>query len=158
MEGITIEDVVKNLKKLFIDTDGNLTMDGIQKITKDNKTIIENTFNDYGGINNIYDKDGSLVFKLGVESGSSDNVGATLIGYNKGSDKPRFKLGIAKDGDFGTLQIFNSEGKAKAVANGNDKNNNGVFFIVDSKGIRQRLATEQFVLEHMSTGGGTSGS
>lgn len=44
------------------------------------------------------------------------------------------------------------------MANGNDKNNNGVFFIVDSNGIRQRLATEQFVLEHMSTGGGTSGS
>ncbi|AZV58825.1 phage tail spike protein [Clostridium sp. AWRP] len=165
LEGITIEDVVKNLKKFFIDTDGNLTMDGIQKITKDNKVIIENTFNNYGGINNIYDKDGNLVFKLGVESGSSDNVGATLIGYNKGSDKPRFKLGIAKDGDFGTLQMFNSEGKAKAVANGNDKNNNGVFFIVDSNGIRQRLATERYVqtyvADHMPStpaGGGTSGS
>lgn len=158
LEGISIVDVVKNLKKFFIDTNGNLTLDGIQQITKDGKVIIENTFNDYGGINNINDKDGNLVFKLGVESGSSDNVGATLIGYNKSSDKPRFKLGIAKDGDFGTLQIFNSEGKAKAVANGDDKHNNGVFFIVDSNGIRQRLATEQFVLEHMSTGGGTSGS
>ncbi|WP_373845048.1 phage tail protein [Clostridium sp.] len=137
----------------YIDTSGNLIMDGIQKITRNGKVIIENTFNAYGGLNNIYDTNGNLVLKLGVEAGTSDNTGATLIGYNKDSNKPRFRLGIAKDGDFGVLQLLDGSGAVKVVANADDGNGNGVMFIVDSYGIKRRLATEAFVLEHISTGG-----
>lgn len=147
-----------SIQKFYIDIDGNLTMDGIQQITKDGKVIIENTFNDYGGINNIYDKDGNLVFKLGVESGSSENVGATLIGYNKGSDKPRFKLGIAKDGDFGTLQLLDKNGSAKVVANADNGSGSGVVGVIDGNGVKHRLATEDYVIEHMSSGGDEIGS
>lgn len=138
----------------YIDTSGNLIMDGIQKITRNGNVIIENTGNEYGGLFNIYDINGNSVMKLGVEAGTSDNTGATLIGYNKDSSKPRFRLGIAKDGDFGVLQLLNSDGAVKAVINGDDGNGNGVVFIVDSYGVSRRLATEAFVLEHMSTGGG----
>ena len=154
--GIEIKNDSKQV--FYIDTSGNLIMDGIQKITKDGKVLIENTFNEYGGIKNVYDIDGNLVLKIGVEAGSSDNVGATLIGYNKGSDKPRFKLGIAKNGDFGVLELLNSNGEVKAEINADDGNGNGVAFIVNSNGIRQRLATEQFVLAHMGSGGDKGGS
>ncbi|QXE20455.1 phage tail protein [Clostridium sp. 001] len=154
--GIEIKNDSKQV--FYIDTSGNLIMDGIQKITKDGKVLIENTFNEYGGIKNIYDIDGNLVFKIGVEAGSSDNVGATLIGYNKSSDKPRFKLGISKSGDFGVLEALNSNGEVKAEINADDGNGNGVAFIVNSNGIRQRLATEQFALAHMSSGGDKGGS
>ncbi|UZQ50608.1 phage tail protein [Clostridium kluyveri] len=151
---VGIEIKKSNTQIFYIDTSGNLIMDGIQKITRNGNVIIENTFNAYGGLNNIYDINGNLVLKLGVEAGTSDNTGATLIGYNKDSNKPRFRLGIAKDGDFGVLQLLNSDGAVKVVANADDNNGNGVVFIVDSYGISRRLATEDFVLEHMSTGGG----
>ena len=142
------------VQKFYIDTDGNLVMDGVQKITQNGKVLIENTFNQYGGLKNIYDINGNLVLKLGVEAGTSDNVGATLIGYNKGSNKPRFKLGIAKNGDFGTIELLNSNGDVKAVINGDDGNGNGVMGIVDSNGINQKLATQEWVnsqdFAHMS--------
>ncbi|MBV4440099.1 phage tail spike protein [Clostridium tyrobutyricum] len=107
------------VQKFYIDTDGNLVMDGVQKITKNGNVIMENTYNAYGGLNNIYDTNGNLVMKLGVEAGTSDNVGATLIGYNKDSNKARFKLGIARSGDFGALELLNSDGKVGAVLYGN---------------------------------------
>ncbi|OAA94079.1 phage tail protein [Clostridium coskatii] len=150
--GIEIKNDSKQV--FYIDTSGNLIMDGIQKITKGGKVLIENTFNEYGGIKNVYDIDGNLVLKIGVEAGSSDNVGATLIGYNKGFDKPRFKLGIAKNGDFGVLELLNKDGQVKAEINADDGKGNGVVFIVNSNGVKQRLATELYVQEHMTTTGG----
>ncbi|MDV3428829.1 MAG: phage tail protein, partial [Bacillota bacterium] len=94
------------VQKFYIDTDGNLVMDGVQKITLNGKTIIENTSNEYGGLFLISDSNGNPVMKIGVEAGNSDNVGATLIGYNKDSNKPRFKLGIARNGDFGAFELL----------------------------------------------------
>ncbi|MBV4417116.1 phage tail spike protein [Clostridium tyrobutyricum] len=107
------------VQKFYIDTEGNLVMDGIQKITKNGKVIIENTENDYGGLFNINDINGNPVIKLGVEAGTGANTGATLIGYNKSLDKPRFKLGIARDGDFGALELLDTNGEVGAVLYGN---------------------------------------
>ncbi|MBV4429717.1 hypothetical protein, partial [Clostridium tyrobutyricum] len=134
-------------QKFYIDTDGNLVMDGVQKITLNGKTIIENTYNAYGGLNNIYDTNGNLVMKLGVESGTGGNTGATLIGYNKSPDKPRFKLGIAKDGDFGALELLDTNGEVGAVLYGN-----GTGALREDE-VLNPIATQIYVLQHMNSGG-----
>lgn len=162
LEGISIVDVVNNLKKFFIDTDGNLTMDGVQQITKNGKVVIENTTDDNGGLNKIYDNDGNLVIKLGAENGDAGNIGGTIVGYNKGEDKQRFAIGISKDRDCGIFNLLDKNGKVKARMYADDGNGNGIAVITDSSSIEQILATqtwvEQYVADHMSTGGGTSGS
>lgn len=162
LEGISIVDVVNNLKKFFIDTDGNLTMDGVQQITKNGKVVIENTTDDNGGLNKIYDNDGNLVIKLGAENGDAGNIGGTIVGYNKGEDKQRFAIGISKDRDCGLINLLNKNGAVKARIYADDGNGNGIAVITDSSGIEQILATqtwvEQYVADHMSTGGDTSGS
>ncbi|MBV4424928.1 phage tail spike protein [Clostridium tyrobutyricum] len=136
------------VQKFYIDTEGNLVMDGIQKITKNGKVIIENTENDYGGLFNINDINGNPVIKLGVEAGTGANTGATLIGYNKDSSKPRFKLGIARDGDFGALELLNSDGEVGAVLYGNGTG------ALREDGVLNKIATQIWVAQN--SGGGAS--
>lgn len=172
-EGISIEDVVRNLKMFFVDiANSTLTMDGIQKITKNGKTIIQNTTNSNGGLFEIYDNDGNLNVKAGSENGTSDNNGGTLILYNDSENNPRVELGIAKNGDFGVANLKNSSGVVKVTAEADDGNGNGIVGVVDSNGIKHRLATEDYVnteiadlrnyvdqqIANINTGGGTSGS
>ena len=152
------------VQKFYIDTDGNLVMDGTQKITLNGKTIIENTSNAYGGLFLINDINGNPVMKIGVESGSSDNVGATLIGYNKDSNKPRFKLGIARNGDFGAFELLNSSGQVSAVLNADDGNGNGIGGLREDGAIN-KIATQVWTMQYVNeqianipSGGGTSGS
>ncbi|WP_278382328.1 phage tail spike protein [Clostridium tyrobutyricum] len=135
------------VQKFYIDTDGNVTLDGIQKITKNGNVIMENTYNAYGGLNNIYDTNGNLVMKLGVEAGTGANTGATLIGYNKDSSKPRFKLGIARDGDFGALELLDTNGEVGAVLYGNGTG------ALREDGVLNPIATQIYVLQHMNSGG-----
>mgnify|MGYP000354686875 FL=1 len=135
------------VQKFYIDTDGNLVMDGIQKITKNGKVIIENTENDYGGLFNVNDINGNPVIKLGVEAGTGANTGATLIGYNKDSSKPRFKLGIARDGDFGALELLDTNGEVGAVLYGNGTG------ALREDGVLNPIATQIYVLQHMNSGG-----
>ncbi|MBV4423159.1 phage tail spike protein [Clostridium tyrobutyricum] len=130
------------VQKFYIDTDGNLVMDGIQKITKNGKVIIENTENDYGGLFNVNDINGNPVIKLGVEAGTGANTGATLIGYNKDSSKPRFKLGIARDGDFGALELLNSGGEVGAVLYGNGTG------ALREDGVLNKIATQIWVAQN----------
>ncbi len=137
------------IQKFYIDTDGNLVMDGVQKITKNGKTIIENTENDYGGLFNINDINGNPVMKIGVEAGTSANVGATLIGYNKDSNKPRFKLGIARNGDFGALELLNSNGQVSAVLNADDGNGNGIGGLRED-GAMNKIATQVWTMQYVS--------
>jgi hypothetical protein len=160
LEGISIEDVVNNIKKFFIDTNGNLTMDGIQKITKNGKLIMTNTFNDNGGLSEIYDNDGNLNAKVGSENGTSNNNGGTLILYNDGKDKPRVELGIAKNRDFGALNLKDSSGTVKALIYADDGSGNGTVRIADADGVLRELATKKYVDEQIDShmGGGTSGS
>ena len=137
------------VQKFYIDTDGNLVMDGVQKITKNGKTIIENTSNEYGGLFLISDSNGNPVMKIGVEAGNSDNVGATLIGYNKDSNKPRFKLGIARNGDFGAFELLNSSGQVSAVLNADDGNGNGIGGLRED-GAMNKIATQVWTMQYVS--------
>ena len=137
------------VQKFYIDTDGNLVMDGVQKITLNGKTIIENTSNEYGGLFLISDSNGNPVMKIGVEAGNSDNVGATLIGYNKDSNKPRFKLGIARNGDFGAFELLNSSGQVSAVLNADDGNGNGIGGLRED-GAMNKIATQVWTMQYVS--------
>ena len=137
------------VQKFYIDTDGNLVMDGVQKITLNGKTIIENTSNEYGGLFLISDSNGNPVMKIGVEAGNSDNVGATLIGYNKDSNKPRFKLGIARNGDFGAFELLNSNGQVSAVLNADDGNGNGIGGLRED-GAMNKIATQVWTMQYVS--------
>lgn len=146
----------------YVDTDGEVIHDGKQEVTSNGKTLIENWKNDNGGLMQIFDKDGNLNVKAGSENGTSENNGGTIILYNDGSNNPRVKLGIAKNGDFGVLELLDTSGQVKAEINADDGNGNGVAFIVNSNGVKQRLATQEWVnsqdFAHMSdipsTGGG----
>ena len=150
-EGISIEDVVRNLKMFFVDIENStLTMDGIQRLTKDGKVVIVNTTNDNGGLFEIYDKDGNLNVKAGSENGTSDNVGGTFILYNDGKNNPRVELGTAMDGDYGGINLKDSSGATKVIAYGDDGNGNGVVGIIDNNGAKQRLATEEFVMTYVN--------
>lgn len=144
----------------YVDTSGEVIHDGKQEVTSNGKVLIENWKNNNGGLMQIFDNDGNLNVKAGSENGTSRNNGGTFILYNDGDSNPRVKLGIAKDGDFGVLEVLNKNGQVKAEINGDDTKGNGVAFIVNSNGVKQRLATElyvqQYVADHIpSTGGGT---
>jgi hypothetical protein len=114
-EGISIEDVIRNLKMFFVDIENStLTMDGIQQLTKDGKVVIINTTNDKGGLFEIFDNNGNLNVSAGSESGSADNTGGTINLYNDYVSKKRVDLGIVKNGDYGVVQVHNSTNKVKA--------------------------------------------
>jgi hypothetical protein len=61
-----------------------------------------------GGKIAINDNSGNLNVKLGVEGGTGDNVGGTLILYNDGAANPRVTLGILTSDDVGTFQALDT--------------------------------------------------
>ena len=162
------------VQKFYIDTDGNLVMDGIQKITKNGKTIITNTFNNNGGLFEIFDDNGNLNVSAGSESGSEDNTGGTLNLYNDDVSKKRVDLGIVKDGDYGVAQVHNNTNKVKAGIYGDMPRlfGPGVYTFDDSGGVAsyitetggainlEPIATRAWVEDYVAShaGGGTSGS
>ncbi|WP_368488430.1 hypothetical protein [Clostridium sp. BJN0013] len=83
-------------------------MDGVQKITKNGKMIITNTFNNKGGLFEIFDNNGNLNVSAGSESGSADNTGGTINLYNDDVSKQRVDLGIVKDGDYGAINLHDA--------------------------------------------------
>lgn len=163
-----------SVQKFYIDTDGNLVMDGIQRITKNGKTIIQNAFNNDGGLFEIFDNNGNLNVSAGSESGSADNTGGTINLYNDDVSKKRVDLGIVKDGDYGVAQVHNSADKVKAGIYGAMPNlfGPGLYIFDDSGGVAsyitetggainlEPIATRAWVEDYVSnhTGGGTSGS
>lgn len=142
-EGISIEDVVRNLKMFFVDIENStLTMDGIQKLTKDGKTVIVNTTNDNGGLFEIYDKDGNLNAKMGSENGTANNIGGTLILYRNGESNARVALGIDKSSDAGVVNLSDSEG-VKIALYTNGPNGTGIWIYED--GAFKKLSTVEYV-------------
>ncbi|MCH3962696.1 MAG: phage tail protein [Clostridium sp.] len=137
-EGISIEDIVGNLKMFFVDIENStLTMDGIQQLTKDGKVVIINTTNDNGGLFKIFDKDGNINLSAGSESGSADNAGGTLNLYNDDVSKKRVDLGIVKNGDYGVVQVHNSADKVKTGVYGDMPSlfGPGLYVFNDSGGV-----------------------
>lgn len=161
-----------NVQKFYIDTDGNLVMDGIQKVTKNGKTIIENSFNSKGGLFEIFDNSGNLNVSAGSESGSADNTGGTINIYNDDVNKKRVDLGIVKNGDYGVAQLHDSTDKVKTgiYASKPDLFGAGLYIFDDDGGTQSYLtnsggavnydpiATREWVKEYVASHSGGDGS
>jgi hypothetical protein len=69
-------------------------------------TTLMDVFQDtYGGVLYVYDTNGNLDCKIGVESGTGSNVGGTLVLYNDSISKPRVEMGIRNDLDAGGMNL-----------------------------------------------------
>lgn len=93
----------------------------IEQINVNGNLLAELFTDTQGGVLKVYDNNGLLNAKLGVEAGTQSNVGGTLILYN---DSPyesspfsdpfkRVELGIVSDS--GTLNLRDSFGKARVA-------------------------------------------
>lgn len=106
---------------LYMDIDGDLTMDGRLKITDNGIKLFDIYKNNNGGSLQLNDVSGNLNVKIASENGTSDNNGGTVILYNDSSNKPRVELGISKSYDSGTINLKDNSGVIRAVlyADGN---------------------------------------
>lgn len=73
-----------------------------------NSYVLADLYRDsYGGVLEIYDRYENINIKLGVESGSGDNIGGTLVLYNDSYSRQRVEAGISYDADAGVLNLRN---------------------------------------------------
>lgn len=105
LEGISIVDVVRNLKKFFVDTEGNLVLDGKQQVTDDNGNILMDVFkNSHGGQINVNDFQGNTMATVAVDEGTNTSSGIIVV-YEGEEAKHRVELGVIK-GKGGMVQVL----------------------------------------------------
>lgn len=129
-EGISIEQgdgTGSNwVKVFFVDENGNQTMDGRLKITQDGKILLEAFKDIFGGVVKIYDANGMLNAKIGVEGGTGDNVGGTLILYDdvpNGADPSfyqRVEAGILATNRAGAINLRTIDDVSRLRMKAND--------------------------------------
>lgn len=112
LEGISIVDVVRNLKKFFVDTEGNLVLDGKQQVTADEKVLIQNFKNANGGLMQIFNGSGDLDVSVGSNGVGGSNEGGTIILLNKNSK--RVEVFSNKDGG-GEINLLDANGNVQVV-------------------------------------------
>lgn len=107
-------------KVFFVDENGNQTMDGRFLMTQSGKKLLEAFRDSYGGVLKIYDADGNLNARMGVESGITDSVGGTLILYwDSPSDTgdllqyQRVEMGIVSP-LYGVVTVRDAAGRPRA--------------------------------------------
>lgn len=89
----------------------------------------------YGGILELYDEYENLNVKIGVESGTGDNVGGTLVLYNDSSGKPRVELGISLNYGGAVANFKNNSGYVTAAIYGSSNYGyGGVLMLADRYG------------------------
>lgn len=106
-------------------TAGILRGISVQQISDDGKLLAEMYKDAYGGVMKIYDKEGYLNAKIGVESGAGDNQAGTMILYNDSpySSTPssipfqRVELGIISGNGVQNLRDINGKGRVSFYAN-----------------------------------------
>jgi len=169
-EGISIENLIKNMKVFYVDTDGNIIHDGKHQTTSDGKLLIENWKNDNGGVVQIYDNSGNLNVKLGSENGLADNIGGTIVLLKdcpEGSNEDLFKrvaLGILSATDEGIMQVLDTTGyPTVTIRAGNTSTGEGSQIrMIDTKGITEiktdsitvgseTVATQSWVANYVAT-------
>ncbi|MBE6068852.1 MAG: hypothetical protein E7211_14315 [Clostridium lundense] len=169
-EGISIENLIKNIKVFYVDTEGNIIHDGKHQTTSDGKLLIENWKNDNGGIVQIYDNSGNLNVKIGSENGVADNVGGTIVLLKDcpdGASEDLFKrvaLGILSATDEGIMQVLDTTGYPTITIRAGNTSANAPAQIrmIDSIGITEiktdsitvgseKVATESWVANYVAT-------
>jgi len=127
---------------VYIDTEGNAkfagdleaaggTFTGQMNVYHNDVLINEIYKDDYGGLLKLYDNNGKLNVKLGVESGLGENQGGTLILYDDDENDPRISMGIDKNLSAGVITLKNSVDDTKAAI-GADSNAGAYVGILDS--------------------------
>lgn len=106
-DGISMLNKLRNLKVFYVDTDGNLVLDGKQQVTADGKVLIQNFKNENGGLMQIFNIDGDLDVGIGSNGVGGQNEGGTIILYDKG--KPRVAITTIKDGG-GVIYLYDGNG------------------------------------------------
>lgn len=105
-------------------TAGILKGISVQQVSNDGKLLAELYKDSYGGVLKVYDINGFLNAKIGVESGVSDNQAGTLILYNDSpySSTPgsipyqRVELGIVSGNGVQNLRDLNGKGRISFYA------------------------------------------
>lgn len=129
---------------LYMDTEGNLTMDGRLKITDNGITLFDIYKNANGGSFQLYDINSNLNVKISSENGTGGNIGGTAILYND-SSASRVELGISTTYDAGIINLKDSTGTTKIAIYANGNLGTGVF--VNG----QKLTTESWVNSAISS-------
>jgi hypothetical protein len=104
-DGIDMLNKSKNIKVLFINTDGNLVMDGKFQVTDDSGNILMSAFkNTQGGEIHLNNASNKEVMSLGTNEDVNDNNGLlVLYDASSGSNLAQF---YAKESQGGTLELF----------------------------------------------------
>lgn len=132
-EGISIENLIRNLKVFYVDTEGNIIHDGKHQTSFNGVVLIENWKNNNGGLTKIFDNSGNLNVKIGSESGTGGNIGGSLILFNDGEENPRAEMGISVTNDAGIINVRDSSGTVRASLYA-DSNLGPVLAILDETG------------------------
>ena len=89
-----------------------------------NNILVADLFKDtYGGRLIMYDNNSLRNAVIGSESGTGDNIGGTLVLYNKAPDSnylsyKRVEAGVRKDGDAGLINLRKVSGTLQIAING----------------------------------------
>lgn len=159
------------IKGKHLDIDGTGTFGGELNITENALTVM-NVYKDVaGGVLKIFDIDGKLNVKLGVESGLSANTGGTLILYKDVPyhaipvDYQRVELGINSVTDSGAINLRDTDTKGRISLEADsivgpymgirNAAENLVTYLTQTDGFigNKAIATEDWVYEN---GGGVS--
>ncbi len=112
-EGILV--INNEVRKFFVDVDGNLIMDGKLQITSEGNTLLEAFLDKNGGVLNIYDEDGNLNTRIGSNKYSSTTMGGAVFVYADGdkNDHIRGELSIDRISESGQLELRDSNGQLR---------------------------------------------
>lgn len=162
--------LIKNgeIKKFYVDTEGNVTFDGRLLITKGDgiTPMLEAFLDEHGGRLMMYDVDGKLNVKMGSEESGGGQLGGILKLYDDGDDRLRVQLGaFVGNGSGGALTLFDNADKARVIVQAlQDSFLGGLIGIADETGSVQtaltlregridgkKIATEQWVNDKLAS-------
>ena len=110
-----------------------LKLVGRQEVKDGNIILLESFKDTNGGKLAIYDNDGNLNVRVGVEGTGADNTGGTLILYNDSETKPRVALGIRENYDSGIMLLYDTNGHGRVYATAS-QSREGRIYIYDTDG------------------------
>ena len=118
-----------------------LSLVGRQKVLADGTVILESFKDVNGGKLAIYDNDGSINVRIGVEGDGGQNVGGTMMLFNDSIDRRRVALGIYGLYDSGFMILYgpNNMGRIYETAS---QNGEASIFLYDTAGNLKSKLTE----------------
>lgn len=99
---------------------------------------------DTGGKIELQDINRNANVRIGSERKGGDNIGGTLVLYNRSIEKPRVTAGVLSEEDAGTLQALDKNSKVRIQIQAENKKygNNAFIGIRDNEGVIKTYFTE----------------